>query len=166
MPSASEFYSLRWDRSDKIFILTRDDEPCGSLTPTSSGQEFEIGSFRFRIVRKGFIKPRLTILDHDGRERGRVQRFGGFEPRIELDDGSCFLHRELSEGQKNYAILDCQGELVLETQDLSTWNSPSMRIDVFRDEGPTENCAYLVGIALFIFLERRQGQYLPRVDRG
>ena len=165
MPAASELFSLRWDKSDKAYLLTRDGVPCGSLIVSGSGHEFDIGSNRFRIIRKGFIKPRLNIVDSDERERGKVQRFGGFEPRIEMDDGSCFLHRELSEGQMNHAIFDCQGELLLETQDMSTWDCPSMRIDILKKGLAREHCAYLVAIAFFIFLEQRQGHYPIHADR-
>jgi hypothetical protein len=161
MSTGAECCSLIWEKMEQSFILFREQVPYGSMLSSPSGQDFEVGTYRFRIVKKGFIKPRLTLLDMQERELGRVLRYGGFEPRIELMGDHCFLHRELREGQMNHAIFNCQGDLVLETQDTSIWNSPSMRMNFFKSEMPVEQCAHLAAIALFMFLDRRQGMFLP-----
>jgi len=121
------------------------------------GYEVDMDSGLFQLSKKGFIKPRLIITGLDGRLLGRVNGLNQFEPRIELASRGCYLHRSLKEGVQNYAVFDCQETLILETQNKSTWKSPSMHIDLYKKDISDQECAYLAAISLFIFLDRSQG---------
>lgn len=157
MSSCAERSSLKWEKVEGAFVLYREGRPCGSMALRNYGYEVDVESGVFQLSKKGFIKPRLTIIGVDGRELGRVTGLNQFESKIEIVNGGCYLHRPLKEGIQNYAVFDCDGILVFETLNKSVWNSPSMHIDLHKNDLSDLECVYLAAISFFIFLDRGQG---------
>lgn len=154
MPSDNGSSILEWEMTEGAFILYRNGDSWGSMVHQPPRYDVNIGPCSFQLSRKGLIEPRLTVNGPCGQELGRATSLNRFELRIELVDGGCYLHRELKEGLQNYTIFDCQGNLVMETQNKSTWKSPSMHIDLCERGLSDQDCAYLAAISLFIFLDR------------